>query len=111
MTQQINSQQDFENVKPLFKNASAYKKFLISYHFNPKTRIRLTGIPIEEAIPLSQKTRRKIFEKMQNMDGSLVSLVNSAAQAISKRGGETRATPDADIFIAAYKGFIELTES
>ncbi|MBU06019.1 MAG: hypothetical protein CL877_08755 [Dehalococcoidales bacterium] len=111
MTQQINSQQDFENVKPQFKNASAYKKFLVSYNFNPKLRIRLTGIPIEEAIPISQKTRRKIFEKMQNMDGSLVSLVNSAAQTISKRGGETRATPDADIFIAVHKGFIELTGS
>ena len=110
MTQQINSQKNFENVKTLFK-AGEHKKFLMSYHFNPKLRIRLTGSAIEEAVPISQKTRRKIFEKMQNMDGSLVSLVNSAVQAISKRSGENKATPYADIFIAVHKGFIELTES
>ena len=110
MTQQINSQKDFEDIKPLFK-AGEHKKFLMSYRFNPKLRIRLTEIPIEKAVPISQKTRRKIFEKMQNMDGSLVTLVNSAVQAISKLSGENKAKPYADIFIAVHKGFIQLTQS
>ena len=107
MTQQINSQKDFENVKPLFKNASAYKKFLVCYHFNLELRIELTGMSIDEAVPKSKLggPRRKIFEKMVQMDGLPIRNINSMAKKVGN------GTQDADIFIAAHKDFVRLTKS
>ena len=49
--------------------------------------------------------KRKIFEKMEQMDGRPIRLVNSMAKKVGN------GTKDADIFIAAHKGFIRLTKS
>jgi len=113
MTQQINSQQDFEKIKPQFETANSYKEFSKDYHFNPKLRIALTGMPVEEAVPKSKpgSPRRKIFEEMKNSyDGAPVGLVNSMTKNITENSS-SKATKDADIFIAVYNGFIRLSDS
>jgi len=107
MTRQLNSQRDFDDVKSQFVTASKYREFSRIYHFNHELRIALTGMSVDEAVPRSKLggPRRKIFEKMEQMDGRPIRLINSMAKKVGN------GTTDADIFIAAHKGFVRLTKS
>ena len=100
MKTEISSQTQFEAIKQKF-DYSEYREFSEAYSFNPRCRIKRTGLDIDAAFPGKITQRKKIMERMKS--GLTVDLMNSIAKRSSK-GAEI----DADIFMALKKRFVVL---
>lgn len=104
----ISTQDDWQRVRERFTRSSDYRAFSERFEFNPASTVRLTGLPISKALPRARPggPRWTIFEKAI-VDGASVERVNELAQRVGRQTGG-RPEPDADIFIALFKGYAQL---
>jgi len=104
----LSTQDEWESVRPRFRNASAYRKFAADYAFNPRSRISRSGKATDVVLPKAKPGgwRWKIFEQAMS-EGSTVQQVNERAQAICK-DASGKPQRDADLFIALFNGYVSL---
>ena len=100
----VNSQQEFDLLKPKFPRPSDYRNFSqAGYHFNPKSSLDKLEMSIRQSLPRAKPggARWRIFEAMES--GDTVEGINQKAK---EKG--VGAEWDADIFYAVHKGFRRL---
>lgn len=104
----ISTQNDWEQLRNRFSRSSHYRDFSTDCSFDPTSKLRLTGMPMGEALPSAKPggPRWTIFEKAI-VDGRTVEAVNNLAQQVARQNGAT-AERDGDIFIALFTGYATL---
>lgn len=105
MENEISTQEEWSRVRSQFSSASDYRDFSARYSFAETSRIRRTGLSIEQVLRQGTRNRREVFEKCL-LDGRRVKDVNECAKGL-RLGAEW----DADIFFALFKGYIILEAS
>jgi hypothetical protein len=101
----VRSQEQFDFIKPLFHRASNYRLFSRYFRFAPELSVTLTGESLESVLPNSGvgSARRRIFEVVFQ-DNVKAEDVNRLARELSPN-----AEQDADLFIAAFNGYVRIT--
>lgn len=101
---EISTQAEWLAIRDEFLNKSSYRVFRKRYHFNPESRIILTGRPIDEVVRTDNVHRRRIYEKCFAY-GRTVAQVNEMAKELPGQ-----AEHDADLFMGLYADLIRFFE-
>jgi hypothetical protein len=99
-TGEISTQAEWLAIRDEFPNKSSYREFRQRYHFNPASRIILTGRPIDEVVRADNVHRRRIYEECFAY-GRTVAQVNEMAKKLPGQ-----AEYDADLFMGLYEDLI-----